>query len=468
MGNIDYKSVKIKNFKSIDNATLNIRAAITGIYGENGIGKTSVVELLELIKEDVSVKRKTTRKVNVLNNEEKVFDGFAQVKKIEQIIAKNIKSGKESLGYSIGFSIDNFCYTYYKEVFMKDGNFSSFTEKIDYYNVNKKGDVKEIYSRIFQKNESSSTFKYSMFKAPQLIDFDEITSDELLELGSVASDLVLCTKLYEKKNKLGIRNQVHIQNINQFVESLKLMSIIRLEEQSLMNLGICIPVNMHLNDKDGEAHGKLFVKQFTKYYPEEVYLQIKKTIDIINSLLSPISNGRKIHVEEYDKRLSELNETIEIAIELIVEQPSGDMINIEKESTGIIKLISILATFAEVSYNPNYVVVIDELDSHVYEYLLATLIEKLNDIIEGKLIFTSHNLTLFENLTAKNIVILQRDDSLNVDFAYLQREGSTSNLRDQYLRALYVGTDTIFEAKIKETKLARAFRKIKRKVTNNE
>lgn len=108
----------------------------------------------------------------------------------------------------------------------------------------------------------------------------------------------------------------------------------------------------------------------------------------------------------------------------------------------------------------NYILFIDELDSHVYEYLLSTLMKELNDNIKRRMVFTSHNLTLFEKLRAKNFVIVQTNPNNGLNqFTAVKQLSKTTNLRSQYLRALYIGNDNIYPKGANGNKLYRAFRK---------
>ncbi|WP_370464347.1 hypothetical protein [Leptotrichia sp. oral taxon 223] len=76
---------------------------------------------------------------------------------------------------------------------------------------------------------------------------------------------------------------------------------------------------------------------------------------------------------------------------------------IENESSGIKKIISILSVL--VYYvKEEALVVIDELNTHIFEYLLAIILKNISEIAKGQLIFTAHNLSPLERLEKENIV----------------------------------------------------------------
>lgn len=81
--------------------------------------------------------------------------------------------------------------------------------------------------------------------------------------------------------------------------------------------------------------------------------------------------------------------------------------------------------------------VVDELDSGVFEYLLGELLGMLNEEAKGQLIFTSHNLRILEKLPNKNIVC----STINPNNRYIRLVGveKNHNRRDFYIRTITLG-----------------------------
>ena len=81
--------------------------------------------------------------------------------------------------------------------------------------------------------------------------------------------------------------------------------------------------------------------------------------------------------------------------------------------------------------------VVDELDSGIFEYLLGELLGMMNSGMKGQLIFTSHNLRVLEKLDTKNIVC----STTNPENRYIRLKGieKNHNKRDFYIRAITVG-----------------------------
>ena len=103
--------------------------------------------------------------------------------------------------------------------------------------------------------------------------------------------------------------------------------------------------------------------------------------------------------------------------------------------------------------------VIDELDSGVFEYLLGELLAVFSDGGKGQLIFTSHNLRALEMLGKKSILFSTTNPCNR--YIRLQNVQTNNNLRDLYLRSLTLGGQK--EEMYEETDsvaIGRAFRRV--------
>ncbi|MDK4522018.1 ATP-binding protein [Fusobacterium necrophorum] len=123
-----------------------------------------------------------------------------------------------------------------------------------------------------------------------------------------------------------------------------------------------------------------------------------------------------------------------MAINLYVEREEK-RISLKKESTGIIKLVSLLSAMIYYVQDEGAIVAIDELDIHIFEYLLAMLLEKLSQYAKGQLIFTAHNLLPMEKLQKDSIIISTRNDKHDIEYTYLKGISKTTNLRQKCLKS---------------------------------
>lgn len=84
-----------------------------------------------------------------------------------------------------------------------------------------------------------------------------------------------------------------------------------------------------------------------------------------------------------------------------------------------------------------YCLVVDELDSGIYEYLLGECLEVMQQKARGQLIFTSHNLRPLEVLRNEFLVYT----TVNPEERYLKTSyiKNTQNTRLSYLRSIKLG-----------------------------
>lgn len=115
------------------------------------------------------------------------------------------------------------------------------------------------------------------------------------------------------------------------------------------------------------------------------------------------------------------------------------------ESRGVQKLVSIAWLLVNVYNNPNFVAVIDEIDSGVFEYLLGEILKTIAEGGEGQLICTSHNLRPLEVIDKGYIAFT----TTNPENRYMRLKNvkPTNNLRDFYYRSIFLGgqKESIYE-----------------------
>ena len=172
-------------------------------------------------------------------------------------------------------------------------------------------------------------------------------------------------------------------------------------------------------------------------------------------MLSAIIPGLTIKINIITKQMMDNGEQ-GIRFEFCLSVGSG--ITATNRVRGNFKIISILSVLIAVYNNPNACVVIDELDSGVFEYLLGELLTVIDEDGKGQLIFTSHNLRVLEVLAIKNLWFT----TTNEHHRYMQLKGikEVNNARDVYLRAIQLGgQDEEIYKETKTFKIKRAFRK---------
>ena len=219
------------------------------------------------------------------------------------------------------------------------------------------------------------------------------------------------------------------------------MVIITLEEQALYNLNLLIPMNIHTND----VHGTLAVNYRDSkgnIYSEKEAKILEDTVKEINSIFSTIIPNSKLSTERKVDRLE--GEELKIGVNIYVEK-DGRKLLLDQESTGIIKLVSLLSIILYYIKDKEAIVAIDEFDIHIFEYLLALFLEKISLYAKGQLIFTAHNLLPMEKLDKESIIISTKDEEKGVKYVYLKGVSLTTNLRQKYLRSQSMWTEKNIE-----------------------
>ena len=219
------------------------------------------------------------------------------------------------------------------------------------------------------------------------------------------------------------------------------MVIITLEEQALYNLNLLIPMNIHTND----VHGTLAVNYRDSkgnIYSEKEAKILEDTVKEINSIFSTIIPNSKLSTERKVDRLE--GEELKIGVNIYVEK-DGRKLLLDQESTGIIKLVSLLSIILYYIKDKEAIVAIDEFDIHIFEYLLALFLEKISLYAKGQLIFTAHNLLPMEKLDKESIIISTKDEEKGVKYVYLKGASLTTNLRQKYLRSQSMWTEKNIE-----------------------
>jgi len=145
--------------------------------------------------------------------------------------------------------------------------------------------------------------------------------------------------------------------------------------------------------------------------------------------------GLSLVVKEYGEA-TDANGNDVMRAELLSDR-DGTTIPLRHESEGIQKLISVLTMLVTAYNEQSACVVIDELDSGVFELLLGEILEAIAEGGKGQLIFTAHNLRALETLPNEAVAFT----TVNPDNRYIRFTGvrPSNNLRDTYLRSLRLG-----------------------------
>lgn len=414
LNTIRVQNVKVKNLKNVKNGsfstnstfdTLNT-ADVVGFYGQNGSGKTAIVEAFNLLKNLLGASKlpEMTRQLVYFNEEliEMSFKFILKNKFGEFYVLYDVLlgSGKERLQVvkeKIAYR-ENESKKKLKELFCKDSQeISVRNQKIKSMKEDTRVTVM-VANRMANDNATSFIFR-----------------EELREIHDVFLNEI------EKEIMKNIQHDFN-----------KDFHVIDTIQYGLLIANIIMPFSIHIENIRGKIPYEL---SDTMVLPNVVFAAIEKVVEQINVVLKTIIPGlqisiRKIHVEKMDDG--------EDGIRFEFLSTKGTIqLPLRSESSGVLKIISILSTLIAVYNNPNACVVIDELDAGIFEYLLGELLEVISENGQGQLFFTSHNLRALEVLPIRNLWFT----TLNEQDRYIQLKGvkKLNNARDIYLRAVQLG-----------------------------
>lgn len=435
-GFVRISEITIENFKNVEYGILSFennrkeyQASVLGLYGQNGSGKTALIDALGLLKYVLcgsSVPEFFCDYINVDSAEAsfsyifKVFDGSETYNLNYQF---SIRCIKDDTGQNINSSIEGkrriqvikelLKCPILSEKQIKSGKLIDTQSDEIFVPVSKRilliGKEKEILNDLeIAKRMASSSSRAFVF------------SNELLSAirnnakTNREREFVFYYKLIEKLVNYG--------NFELFVINTVNSGLISLNAQ---------PLSFKYKTEQMGALGQMaFPLDGPFAIPEEESVLVNRIIGSMNVVLEQMIPGMVIKVKNLGKYVMDDGRS-GFRIQLISDR-KGREIPLNNESEGIKKIISILQLLIVVFNESSITVAIDELDSGVFEYLLGELLRIISEKGKGQLIFTSHNLRPLETID-KGFVAFTTTNPKN-RYTRITGVKETNNLRDYYYR----------------------------------
>ncbi|WP_214721999.1 AAA family ATPase [Exiguobacterium sp. s192] len=474
---VKLKQIKINNIKNVKSGEINLKDnRVLGIYGQNGSGKTALVDSLIILKTLISGERMKSNILDLIDDENKLKVSIV----LEVLDERDI---------------------FYSFSLRKVMN----SEKIKVSDITHNEDEK--LTLIDSSNESES-IKLEVFEETlETLSIEKIRKKTLMSFSADNEIYPLATKNIFPDNKLntvkldyvktmakenqesfifgkGMQKFIAEQSDKEIVNELRRCMYI-LNQVLAVNLSIhsnsqfgiiysntAIPISYFIKvDSKLSAHGILNLSSEKAAILKAVEFHYATVVfDQINGVLPHIIPGLKVELNTLETTKTEEGMIEEYVVELISNR-DGKKLPFRSESDGIKKIVSVLSNIISAYNNPNNIAIIDELDSGIYEFLLGEILEIFSESAEGTLIFTSHNLRALEVLKPSEIVFTTTNPMnryINIPDVKI-----TNNLRSKYIRAIQLGgySEELYEPtnkfeiknsmKSTHRKILRRFEKIK-------
>lgn len=434
---IRIQRASIHNFRNVESGEIRFpcnygedpfapKADVLGIYGQNGSGKTTFIDALEILK-------------TLLSGQP-----------VGAELSDCISYGQEKAELQFEFSI----------LKLADGNVA-YKRRLSYSAVLSKDAIDETVKCATTRGDSAKTvWMKPIFECTHQAADDVFSPQNKLDSlfgpkqSAKVNELRVIKLLCQKEHRsflfapeflkmLRDAAQEHDDKVEPLFEMAFFAKtsffVILNRNNGLISLDAAIPVNFRT-----ETAGGIFTLPIDKptTIPSRILEIIKQVISTISTVLCTIVPGTKLALVELGTELMEDGKQgtkIQLARELFCADGELHLLPLKYESEGIKKITSILHLLVAAYNNPSITLAIDELDSGIYEYLLGELLRIMQNSGNGQLIFTSHNLYPLETLESNSIVFTTTNS--NARYTRIKNVRATNNLRSMYLREVILGSD---------------------------
>ena len=199
--------------------------------------------------------------------------------------------------------------------------------------------------------------------------------------------------------------------------------------------------------------------------PEQLFSDVREVFENINIVLCRLIPGLTIDLKDLGPILLKNGKPGKLA-ELIAIR-DGVELPLRDESDGIKKIISTLQLFIEAYNDRSLTVAIDEFDAGVFEYLLGEMLTVFEKYGKGQFIFTSHNLRPLEVIN-KDFICFTTTNPEN-RYTRIDNIKPSNNLRNVYFREIELGgEDEDLYVQEKQFRIVQALRKAGQSVYGKE
>ncbi|MEG0314709.1 MAG: AAA family ATPase [Erysipelotrichaceae bacterium] len=435
--NVMHGEIEFQEYSAIlKNAEYDEYNPVIGIYGQNGSGKTTVLETTRILSKIIGGGLLPDDFFDYLNKESDeanlIYTFFIEKNKRKILATYEVKIGKDDNKYDILYE--------------------KLTARI-YNDEEKKWGNK---TKLYEGGSDAITFKKLESELSKELRIGLRTAKEIQS----GTSLLFNDNNYDKLLKV-LDKKVMWENLTVVMSALKYfvknnLLIVDNIHMGSNNFNNKLIINFY-NDSSGDISKGLVNFDISKsnVAKADFYKLIKNQIINNDIVLNAIVPNLKLNVVNVNDILLEDGEkgvTFEI-----VSVRNGKNIPLRYESEGIKRIISVVNLLIAVYNKPSVCLMIDEFDSGIFEYLLGELLKVFQESAKGQLIFTSHNLRPLEVLNYKSIIFTSNNSENR--YVKIKKIKKNNNLRSIYYNQIILGgKDECLYNETKNYKIKKALR----------
>lgn len=459
--------VVLENFKSVKYGEIDFycgkhfvpygtKSDILGVYGQNGSGKTSLIEALSIL--------------------ERLMSGA----RVPDVYADCISVGADSSTLSFSFQLQypdgeirelEYTFSMKKEMLSKEELEDRYKYAPADYDIPETGYKVCIFNELFRMNRKDANKKVVMIKQDiidtSIEDLPFSPAHKLEEL--IGKDKNGIIKLAVAKNNALLQSRSFIfckDTLKAFKES----GLYSLAFQTLIEMRYFASMFFFVVDTKSSGFIRLnflmpiytrtglmqFDVRNPEVIPDEALEHFQYDVSRLSDVLGELVPGLSIGFKKISDTLTKDGKHGNIV--MLMANRDGVELPLRDESDGVRKIISVLSLLIAAYNDQSFTLAIDEFDAGIFEYLLGEILQTLEESGKGQFIFTSHNLRPLEVIDKKFLVFTTTNP--NNRYFRLKSIGKTNNLRDSYFREIILGEqeEEIYN-KTKKFKIVAALRK---------
>lgn len=434
--------IDIVHFKNVHHGVIDLSkghntdtaCSVLGVYGQNGSGKTALIDSLLILKHLLSQFpccspndiQEWSHYINVESKSSELTWTFC---------IDSDKGGVQVVEYSVTLQKHEDCLTAENTVRVPQIQFVN--ERIA---VTTTTDGKKVRKAVLIDTNVDGVFKPAM-RFRSLVSSDKKVKEDLIVAKRLSMErsrsFVFSAEFVDILAKTAIEENRLLKNI---IDRLRYygqyeLFVVRTMSTGLISLN-ALPISFTYEQPQFKSTGSILLPlNEDSLVPQNAFDTAQVLIRHMNVVLCKLVPGLTIALKNIGSKLLQ-DGSAGVMVQFVSFKNTLE-IPLKYESEGIKKIISVLHLLIEVFNKPSTTVAIDELDSGVFEYLLGELLQIISDRGCGQLIFTSHNLRPLETLHRDMIAFTTTNPSKR--YIRFRNVKSNNNLRDFYYRGIMLG-----------------------------